>query len=35
VLRLTLKTALPASGRYVLQIRRPASEWASFPLEIR
>ena len=35
VLRLALKTAMPASGRYVLQIRRLGSEWASFPLEIR
>jgi hypothetical protein len=34
VLRLALKTALPASGRYVLEIRRRAAEWASFPLEI-
>jgi hypothetical protein len=35
VLRLNLKTPLPAPGRYQLQIRRPASEWASFPLETR
>jgi hypothetical protein len=34
VLRLTLTTALPTPGSYVLQIRKLGSEWASFPLEI-
>ena len=35
VLRVDLKTPLPGPGRYVLQIRRPTSDWASFPLEVR
>jgi hypothetical protein len=35
VLRLALTTPLLDAVRYVLQIRRLASEWASFPLEIR
>ena len=34
VLRLALTTPLPTPGRYVLEIRRRGSEWASFPLEI-
>jgi hypothetical protein len=35
VLRVDLKTPLLGPGRYVLQIRRPTSDWASFPLEVR
>ena len=34
-LQVDLNLPLTAPGRYVLQIRRPTSEWASFPLQVR
>jgi hypothetical protein len=35
VLRLDLGMQLSGRGHYILQIRRHASDWASFPLQIR
>lgn len=35
VLRLDMKMSLARPGNYLLQIRRPASEWGSFPLQVR
>jgi hypothetical protein len=34
-LQVDLNSPLTTPGRYVLQIRRPTSEWASFPLQVR
>jgi hypothetical protein len=34
-LQVDLNLPLTAPGRYVLRIRRPTSEWASFPLQVR
>lgn len=35
LLHVDLRTSLGRPGNYYLQIRRPSSEWVSFPLRIR
>jgi len=35
VLRVEIGTSLARPGNYLLQLRRPDSEWVSFPLRIR